>query len=250
MHISTEALEHITIVKLDRAVTNAIDEDMVADLSKTIKSLESDDSVRGVVLTGANDKFFSIGLDIPLLFDFDVDQFRSFYHAFNDLCAAILRFPKPIVAALSGHAIAGGYILALCCDYRLIAEGRKLVGLNEIKLGLPVPYIADCMLRTLIGFGKARQVMDQGIFFEPYDARNLGLVDEIYPVEDLLERTVKCVGQLTENDLSAFAAIKLNRLQPVLIDIETHVDAQEKLFVDLWFSEDARKRLKEAIKKF
>lgn len=250
MHLSTESLDHIAIVRLDRAVTNAIDGAMLDELSTTMKTLAEDVNVQGVVLTSANDKFFSIGLDIPLLFDFDVDQFRSFYHTFNQVCVGLLRFPKPLVAALSGHAIAGGYILALCCDYRLIAEGRKLVGLNEIKLGLPVPYVADRMLHALIGFGKARQVMDQGGFFEPYDARTLGLVDEIYPAEDLFERTVKCVGQLGEHDPHAFAAIKLNRLAPVLADIETRIKGQEDLFVDLWFSDQTRKRLQEAIKKF
>jgi enoyl-CoA hydratase/carnithine racemase len=250
MHLSIERLDRIATVKLDRAVTNAINLEMVADLSTTMKSLAEDESVRGVVLTSANDKFFSIGLDIPLLFEFDEDQFRDFYHRYNQVCVEVLRFPKPLVAALSGHAIDGGYILALCCDYRLIAEGRKLVGLNEIKLGVPVPYVADTMLRTLIGFGRARQVMDQGVFFEPYDARNLGLVDEIYPAEDLIERTIKCVNQLSENDLHAFAAIKLNRLEPVLSDIESHIQDQEALFVDMWFSDQTRDRLKEAIKKF
>ncbi|MGD8603583.1 MAG: enoyl-CoA hydratase/isomerase family protein, partial [Anaerolineales bacterium] len=141
MHLSTESIDRMAVVRLDRAVTNAINGEMVEDLSNTLKSLASDENVKGVVLTSANDKFFSIGLDIPLLFDLDVDQFRSFYHSFNQVCVEMLRFPKPLVAALSGHAIAGGYILAVCCDYRLIAEGRKLVGLNEIKLGVPVPYV-------------------------------------------------------------------------------------------------------------
>jgi enoyl-CoA hydratase/carnithine racemase len=250
MHLSIESLDRIAIVKLDRAVTNAIDGEMLDDLSATMNSLALDEKVQGVVLTSSNDKFFSIGLDIPLLFEFDVDQFQSFYRHFNQVCVELLRFPKPLVAALSGHAIAGGYIFALCCDYRLIAEGRKLVGLNEIKLGVPVPYVADSMLRTLIGFSKARQVMDQGVFYEPYDARQIGLVDEIYPAEDLVERTVKCVGGLTENDPRAFTAIKLNRLEPVLADIDSHIESQEALFVDMWFSNETRIRLKEAIKKF
>jgi enoyl-CoA hydratase/carnithine racemase len=250
MHISVETLDRIAIVKLDRAVTNAIDKKMVADLSGAIKTLEEDDGIHGVVLTGANDKFFSIGLDIPMLFEFQEREFKSFYHSFNQLCSQLLRFPKPMVAAIGGHAIAGGYILTLCCDYRLIAEGRKLIGLNEIKLGLPVPYIADCMLRTLIGFGKARQVMDSGAFYEPYDARTMGMVDEIYPAEDLLDRAVKCVAQLAQNDLRAFGAIKLNRLEPVLADIESRVDTQEALFVEMWFSEKTRERLVEAKEKF
>lgn len=250
MYLSTEMLDRIAIVKLDRDVTNAIHGELLNNLSTTMKSLASDGNVQGVVLTSANDKFFSIGLDIPLLFGFDEAQFRSFYHQFNEVCVELLRFPKPLVAALRGHAIAGGYILGLCCDYRLIAEGRKLVGLNEIKLGVPVPYVADCMLRTLIGFSRARQVMDHGAFYEPYDARNINLVDEIYPAEDLVERTVKCVGQLAGNDLTAFAAIKLNRLEPVLADIEAHIDAQESQFVEMWFSDPTRKRLQDAIKKF
>jgi len=92
--------------------------------------------------------------------------------------------------------------------------------------------------------------MDSGAFYEPYDARNLGMVDEIYPSEDIIDRTVKCVAQLAQNDLRAFGAIKLNRLEPVLSDIEKHVEAQEALFVEMWFSKETRERLREAKEKF
>jgi enoyl-CoA hydratase/carnithine racemase len=78
--------------------------------------------------------------------------------ALDSMCLEMLTISKPLVAGIAGHAIAGGCILSLCCDYRFISEGRKLIGLNEIKLGVPVPYVADCILRKLIGHRLARDV--------------------------------------------------------------------------------------------
>ena len=98
----------------------------------------------------------------------------------------LFTFPKPTAAAISGHAIAGGCILTLCCDYRYIAEGRKLMGLNEIKLGVPVPYVADCILRSLVGFRHAREIMESGDFYQPETSFQKGLVDAVLPLENVL----------------------------------------------------------------
>lgn len=92
------------------------------------------------------------------------DEGRSLAKLKNKLVAylALYTLPKPVVAAITGHAIAGGCILALCCDYRFISEGRKLMGLNEVKLGVPVPYLADRVLHALVGTRYAREIIESG----------------------------------------------------------------------------------------
>jgi enoyl-CoA hydratase/carnithine racemase len=162
----------------------------------------------------------------------------------------MLTISKPLVAGIAGHAIAGGCILSLCCDYRFISEGRKLIGLNEIKLGVPVPYVADCILRKLIGHRLARDVMDSGGFLEPEEAHRLGMVDRILPVEEVVPQSIDKARELSSDSMEAFALIKSSRVHALEREISAQLAEREDAFIKCWFSDDARVRLKEAISKY
>jgi enoyl-CoA hydratase/carnithine racemase len=240
----------IAILNLSHEITNAINMELVNELSEALRQIREDDDIRGLVLTGANDKFFSIGLDIPVLFPLTRGEFAIFYRTFNRLCLDLFTFPKPAVAAVTGHAIAGGCILALCCDERFIAEGKNLMGLNEIKLGVPVPYPADRILLHLAGWRNAREVMDGGELYGPPELLHRGLVDRVLPLEQVLPTAVEKVEALSAASLEAFALIKRNRTEPVKTEILADLDERERRFVERWYSPVARKRLDEAIEKF
>lgn len=248
--ITLEFQNEIAIVRLNNGVSNTITPQMVSELTELLVRLQSDDHVRGLVLSSSNDKFFSIGFDIPRLYPLPPAEFGAFFKAFNQLSIKLYSLPKPTVAAIPGHAIAGGCILALCCDYRLIAEGRRLMGLNEIKLGAPVPYPVDCMLRDLIGSRKAREVMEFGEFFAPEESLQLGMVDQIVTAEEVIPASVERIQQITANPARAYAVIKQNRIQPVLDQIHARLDLVRDDFAECWYSQEARKRLQEAIEKF
>lgn len=149
--IRREYRDRVAILKLNRGIINALNLQLVNQLAENLQKVRDDSDVHSLVLCSSNEKFFSIGFDIPELFKLTRKDFRVFYQAFNRVCMDLYTLPKPTIAAITGHAIAGGCILALCCDYRFIAEGRKLMGLNEIKLGIPVPYPGDCILRHVAG---------------------------------------------------------------------------------------------------
>ncbi len=240
----------VIIVKLSQDITNAIDMELINELSETLRQAGENPDIRGLVLTSANDKFFSIGLDIPLLFPLTRSEFTIFYRAFNRLCIELFTFPKPVVAAVTGHAVAGGCILTLCCDYRFIAEGKKLIGLNEIKLGVPVPYPADRILRHLVGWRRAREVMDGGEFYGGPDLLERGLVDRIMPLKEVLPGAIEKVQALSASSPEAFALIKRNRTEPVKAEILAHLDERERRFVECWYAPPARERLKAAMEKF
>lgn len=240
----------IAVVRLDRGVINALNLQLVQELAETLQRLKLDAEVHGLVLGSANDKFFSIGFDIPQLYDLTRDDFDLFYQAFNRLCLALYTFPKPTVAAMTGHAIAGGCILALCCDYRFIAEGRRLMGLNEIKLSVPVPYPADCMLRHLVGWRFARDVMESGEFFEPDQLLRMGMVDQVLPLEQVLSSSSEKSRALGALPPAAFAMIKRNRVEMVEAQILARLEEKEQFFIECWYSDEAREHLKEAMKRF
>jgi enoyl-CoA hydratase/carnithine racemase len=248
--VSIEHQNQIAILKLNREITNAINGDLVLALDSALKSQTADPDVLGMVLTSSNRKFFSIGLDIPNLFALGEEDFRSFYQSYNQMCLGMLTTPKPLVAGIAGHAIAGGCILGLCCDYRFISEGHKLIGLNEIKLGVPVPYVADCILRKLIGHRLARDVMDSGGFLEPEEAYRLGMVDRILPVEEVVSQSVEKARELSSDSLEAFTLIKSSRVHALKREVTAQLAEREEAFIKCWFSDDARVRLKEAISKY
>lgn len=248
--IRIEYHNNVAIVKLDRNVTNALNLELVNELAETIQKVKHDSDVYSFVLSSSNEKFFSIGFDIPQLFGLSKDDFQVFYKTFNRLCMNLYTFPKLTIAAIIGHAVAGGCILALCCDYRFISEGRKKMGLNEIKLGVPVPYLTDCILRQVVGFRNAREIMDTGEFYEPEKLFQMGMVDQILPLDQLLVKSVekaKLLGALSQD---AFAMIKRNRVEMVEAQVLAKLKEKEKFFLKCWYSDETRKRLKAAIAKF
>jgi enoyl-CoA hydratase/carnithine racemase len=242
--------DEIGVVKLSRGIINAIDNNLMLQLSEALESTRLNPDIRGLVLSSSNAKFFSIGFDIPYLYNLPEAEFASFFHSFNLLCLSLYTFPKPTIAALTGHTTAGGCILALCCDQRIIAEGRRLIGLNEIKLGVPVPFIAECILRQIINGRVVREIVESGGFYSPDEAISIGLVDDACPPERIIATAVEKVKQLASNSPSAFAAIKHSRTMEVEEKIHSRLEERERVFVENWFSQEARQLLKEAISKF
>jgi len=247
IHIEHEG--SVTIARLERGPTNALNLELIQELAEMFRTVRCDPEVRGLVL-GGNEKFFSIGFDIPQLFPLDREGFRTFYQAYNRACIDLYTLPKPTVAAIAGHAIAGGSILALCCDYRFIAEGRKLMGLNEIKLGVPIPYPGDCVLRQLVGARIARDMMEIGDFYQADVLLRMGVVDDVLPAERVLPRAVERAESLGAYPQRAFTMIKRNRVETVEEQIRTGLDERETCFMDCWFSDEARGRLKAAMERF
>jgi len=248
--ISVEKRGKVALVWLDRSVTNAINLSCVKALRAAIEEAESDPEVAGIVLSSSSANFFSIGFDIPELFDLSREEFGVFYGAVNQLCLDLYALPKPTVAAITGHAIAGGCILALCCDFRFIAKGRKLIGLNEVKLGVPVPYPADRMLRELVGMRSAREIMEAGEFYRPEQALELGLVDRVLPLERVVEEAVEMADELGALPGMGYRMIKGNRVETILEEVAKRGAEKERAFIERWYSDQTRELLREAIKKF
>jgi len=248
--VVVERLGGALLARLNRGITNALDLVTVNALAEVVEGAKNDPAVRSLVLASANEKFFSIGFDIPQLYELSKEEFTEFFREFNRTCLDLYTLPKPTVAAISGHATAAGCILALCCDYRVIGQGRKLMGLNEVKLGVPVPYVADCCLRSLVGARRAREVMEGGEFHEAEAAARIGMVDEVLPVKEVVGRAIEKAQQLGGLPAAAHGMIKRNRVARVEAEILAEWEAQEQFFVECWYSEEARVQLQQAKEKF
>jgi enoyl-CoA hydratase/carnithine racemase len=240
----------VAVIKLNRRVTNALSLEGVDEIIRVLQNVKSDHNVHGLVLSSSNEKFLSIGFDIPQLINLPKKDFRFFYQKFNQMCLDLYTLPKPTIAAITGHAVAGGCILALCCDYRLIAEGHKAMGLNEIKLGVPVPYLTDCVLHSLVGVRNAREIMETGEFYKPEKLVQMGVVDQVLPLAEVLKESIEKARLLGLMPNEAYANIKRNRVEMIESRVLKYWETKQEIFIECWYSDETQRRLKEAIKKF
>ena len=240
----------VALVTLNHGVTNAINAQVMRELNEILQRIKENDGVRGLVITSANAKFFSIGFDLPEVYPLSPKEFSAFFHHYNLLCLNLYIFPKPVFSAITGHATAGGCILALCTDFRLMAEGRSLIGVNEAKLGLPVTYLADVLLRNLIGGPLARDVICRGDLYSPEAALRMGMIDEVLPLEEVVPAAIKKIKDLVAVSSTAFAIGKAYRVRSNVAQVRATAKEDEQHFLTQWFSPATRQQLGEALKQY
>ena len=237
----------IAVLKLDNGVTNAISPGLTADLSEALKNAET--TAKGVVLCG-NEKFFSMGFNLPELIQLNRDGMRDFLLGFNGAIRDLYASPLPTAVAVEGHAIAGGTILSLAADFRIAAAGKKLLGLNEIKLGLPVPYLALMILNQRMGHAAALEIIYHGEFTTADKAFDLGLVDELVAPGSAGERAVERIKTIAGYPSAAFQLMKETQVAFIKAQYaDNHAERQER-FLDCWFSRETRALLEKAASKF
>ncbi len=242
-----ERFNNVALLRLRNGVTNAIGPDLLGDMSRCIEEVRK--HYKGMVLAGG-DKFFSMGLDLPLLVTFNRQQMADFWEAFNQIVLQLYTLPLPTACAICGHATAGGAILALTGDFRIAAEGRTLFGFNEVNIGVPVPYLADLIIRQMVGDRIATRMLFYGEFMESEPARDAGIFDEVITKNEVESRAVDKIAQLASMPQPAFGLIKQNRVEAVHSAFLNNYDAKKEAFLICWFQEAVQALLKKAAEKF
>lgn len=237
----------VAILRMQNGVTNPIGPGLVAALDKSLAAVEKE--FQGMVLAGG-EKFFSIGFHLPVLISFDRARMADFFRRFNDLVLKLFVSPLPTACAIVGHAIAGGTILALAADFCLAADKKPLMGLNEVKLGVPVPYLTDMMLRQRVSDPMANKVLYSGEFFPAAEAEKMGLVDETFCAETVEARAVEKIAGVASLPKNAFSAIKENRTEFVKSRYEARGRETSERFLDCWFDASTRPLLEKAADSF
>lgn len=244
-YVTVSRNEGVATVRLAREKVNAINGDVVACLYETFEFLEKDEGVRAVVLTGTG-KFFSFGFDIPEFLNYSKDAFSEYLTAFTRLYAYMFRFPKPVAAALNGHTVAGGCMLALACDHRVMIEGKAKISLNEIGFGSSVFAGSVEMLRYCVGSKNAQEALFSGRMYSAREALEIGLVDETaVSEEEVASLAFGAAQRLGSRDLRAFGSIKGLLRGEILERIAEQEDRSIREFVDIWYSESTWKNLLE-----
>lgn len=244
-----ESIRHDTILelRLARPPVNAIDPGLVAALRAAIEAAPAQ-GVRGIVLAG-RPGMYSGGLDVPALLALDRPALRAFLRGFFELCGAIACSPVPIVAAITGHSPAGGAVLSIFCDYRIMARSVDpakpfRIGLNEVQVGLSVPVVIQAGLQRLVGTYRAERLMVAGTMLDPEEALRIGFVDELADVDHVVPRAILWLQDLLR--LAPFAMSTTRRLARRDL-VEAFADPGKWMldeFSEAWFGEETQGVLK------
>lgn len=172
---------------LDRPPANALTPPMLHRLLDEVE--DAQDRAKALVLS-ARPGMFSAGLDVPHLLELDADGIRDTFDTLLRVCRALGTSPIPVAAAVTGHSPAGGAVLATFCDYRVMAEGPYRIGLNEARVGLPIPELLYAAVRRLVGGRMAERLLVHGRLVEASEALDIGFVDELAPAEEVADRAL------------------------------------------------------------
>jgi enoyl-CoA hydratase len=237
--------EHLATVRLDREHGNAVNDDLLQGLVTAYNEAIADPEVRGVLLTSAG-KLFSPGLDLRDLLEFDRRQMHRFMSRFSACLLVMYTCPKPVVAALRGHALAGGCVLALTAEWRVLKEGA-LIGLNEVRVGVPLPFGVTTILREAARTPRTEEVALLGRNYTGVEALGVGLAHEVLPEEGFEEACLERLGEYASRDPKAYAMTKRYLRCGAVERIRANDAMLIEQFLDCWFSDDTRKRINDII---
>jgi enoyl-CoA hydratase len=222
-YVSIEERGDVAIVRVDRPPANAMEPGLLADSIAATEELAAREP-RAVVLTG-RPGYFSAGADLKVVPTLDADGQRAMVQGINGLCIAWYGFPRPVVCAVNGHAIAGGLVFALCGDYRVAAtEGRY--GLTELRAGVPYPTMALEVVAAELSPAAARRLVLRADLVDAADLRELGAFDEVVPPDDVVDRSIAVAEDLGSLPTGAYASTK-RRLRARVLDVAARLQAGE-----------------------
>lgn len=244
IHVSIQ--DRIAVISLDNGRANAINAVMVGELDEMFRNIDIDSNVAGVILTG-KEGFFSAGLDLIELYDYDEVQIRQFWEKFLKLTITLVSFKKPLISAINGHSPAGGCVLAICSDYRIMAEGKYIIGLNEVPVGIIVPESIFHLYSFWLGNARAARYLLEGKLLNPQEALSTGLVDELVNPNAIRTAAEKQMKKYLQLNGPTWQQSKLN-IRKELIE-KMRADQTETLdkMLAQWWSPQTRSILKTII---
>ncbi len=237
-----EQRDGVRVLRMEFGRANAMNRELLDGLAAGL----SDGDPQPTVLTGEG-RVFSAGLDLVTLDSIDRDGLEGFLTRFAATMIQVLTTPYPLVAAVNGHAVAGGCVLALACDYRVGTEGEFKIGMNELSHGLPLPAVASEIPRGALTPQTYRTVVMSGVLMAPDTAQQVGLLDMVSAdAESCIERACT-LARAQGKSLEAFAAVKAAVVAPVVNAIKAMREPLDRRFVDIWFSDATTASRRETI---
>jgi len=226
-NVIVENRENVQILYINRPkVLNALNEQTLLEIEAAVKSFAEDTNLSVLIITGSGDRAFVAGADIEAQYPLDAVQGRKWGLLGHRVFTLIETLEKPVIAAINGYALGGGCELAMACDIRLASKKAQL-GQPEVTLGITPGYGGTQRLTRLVGPGKAKQLVFTGQRITAIEAHRIGLVDEVYPHETLLEEAIKMAQLIASNAPIAvrYSKVLINQSIQINNDMATTVEA-------------------------
>jgi enoyl-CoA hydratase len=243
--IQREELGCARLLRMAHGKASAFDLEFLRALTRQFEAAEAD-RVPALILTGTGN-IFSAGVDLVRFRDGGADYLSAFLPALDRCFERLFFLPMPTVAAVNGHAIAGGGVLTLCCDRRLMARGKTRIGLPEIEVGVPFPTLVIEIVRATLAPAVAQEVVLAAATCDPETALAKGFVDEVVEPEQLLGRASEIAEKLSTFPPSSYRLSKERLRRPVLEAARRHhaVDSPETL--EAWDSDEVRNAVRDYV---
>jgi enoyl-CoA hydratase len=238
-----ERVDDIAILRMNAGKANAMDRAFLERLGALVDQCRD---AGAVILTGYG-RFFSAGLALPALIDLDRPAMTEFIDLFSRTMARVYSLRMPVIAAINGHALAGGCVLALQTDRRIVVDDDVKLGLNEVQLGIGLPAQVIETLRAEVPPTSLGPLAREGRVVTPHEALSLDLVHGVAPPDVLESRALDVARSLMNLPALAYAQIKAALRAPVLRAIEATRAEVDAAWIDTWFSPEARSRLRQAV---
>ena len=245
--IELSRLRSTAVVRMTHGKANALDTTFLRALREAISEAERSDA-SGLILTGTG-RIFSAGVDLIHLLAGGRSYLEEFLPELSACFRELFAFPKPAVAAINGHAVAGGCILACACDRRLMARGAFRIGVPELRVGVPFPMVPLDIVRFALPPHHAREAALLGRTYEPEAALEMGMVDELVDPERLMEAAAAVAEDLASFPSASFRRVKLDLRHSMLEDWERRGPAHDRETLEAWGSDAVRRAVADYVEK-
>jgi enoyl-CoA hydratase len=229
--IERKDADGIRILRLAHGKVSAMDIELGEAMIAEIKDAAAA-PIKAVIITGSGSSF-SAGVDLFRIVKDGPDYGRRFLPVLDEFLRAVLTLPKPTIAAVNGHAIAGGCILAAACDHRIMMESNGRIGIPELAVGVPFPVLPLQIMAARVTDGAFRDLVYTGRTVQIDEAKSMGLIDEKCPSGMLMERATDVAQKLASIPAGAFALTKEAFYSPILERTRQLADLNARV-VDAW----------------
>lgn len=234
--------DRVVELRLDRPPANALDPELIAALREAIRV--SVDGGAGALVLSGSPGLFTGGLDVPSLLRLDREGMHSAWGEFFGVMGDLAGCPVPVAAAITGHSPAGGAVLSLFCDWRVMAEGDFRIGLNEVQVGIPMPPPIHRAAQLVVGPRQAERMCVTGALLDVGEAFRIGLVDEVVPLERVVQRAIEWCGSVLALPGGPLAKTRRLTRQPLIESLQAMDRQRMDEIVDDWFGEETQAALR------
>jgi len=198
----------VGLMTMDYEEENHFDRPFVTELYEALDEIEADDEIKSIVVTGGTEKYWCTGLYLQYMMKLDPKDLVEYIRFFNNMLGRWCVFPKPVVAAINGHAFAAGAILAAHTDFRFMREDRGWVCVPEVDINIPFLPGMISIFEQCLAPGAWREMALTGKRYTAPEAKALGFIDEVYEKDELVPKSIEYAGFLATKNLAAYAEIK------------------------------------------